>query len=155
MKASDPTLTLDIQITVGAQGISAVVLAPGNRPGIHWKIHAAKKQDEQPIDCWMNDYVARRQPTVDLRFDLEALPNFTSRTLLALSEIPFGETISYATLAKRLGVPSGPRAVGQACGRNPIPLLLPCHRVIASTGGLGGFGLGLDLKQRLLAFEGH
>ncbi len=153
MQTADHALALDVQITVGSNGVSAVILAPYSRSGIHWKICAERRQDEHQVDRWMKDYVAKRQPSVDLKFDLDAFPDFTRRTLWALAEIPFGETASYAEIAKRLGVPRGPRAVGQACGRNPIPLLLPCHRVVSSTGGLGGFGLGLDLKRRLLAFE--
>ena len=70
-----------------------------------------------------------------------------------LLKIPVGETISYATLAKRVGRPNGPRAVGQANGRNPVALVVPCHRVIAADGTLGGYGGGLELKRRLLEHE--
>jgi methylated-DNA-[protein]-cysteine S-methyltransferase len=71
-----------------------------------------------------------------------------------LSRIPYGETISYGELARRVGRPKGPRAVGQANGKNPIPIIVPCHRVLASN-GIGGYGGGLPMKRALLAVEGH
>ena len=71
----------------------------------------------------------------------------------ALAEIPYGETVSYGEQAKRLGRPSAARAVGAANGRNPVPILLPCHRVIGSNGSLTGFVGGLSAKAWLLALE--
>ena len=68
--------------------------------------------------------------------------------------IPRGETRSYAWIAKKIGKPRAARAVGAACGANPVPIIVPCHRVIASDGSLGGFGGGLPLKRRLLKLEG-
>ncbi|MFO1090719.1 MAG: methylated-DNA--[protein]-cysteine S-methyltransferase [Hyphomicrobiales bacterium] len=72
----------------------------------------------------------------------------------ALEAIPFGVTISYGELARRVGNPAASRAVGAANGANPLPIVVPCHRVIGSTGKLTGFGGGLDTKQWLLAHEG-
>ena len=72
----------------------------------------------------------------------------------ALLEIPHGGTVSYVEIARRVGHPAAARAVGQAVGSNPIPLLLPCHRVLASDGTLGGFGGGLPMKKKLLTLEG-
>jgi methylated-DNA-[protein]-cysteine S-methyltransferase len=68
--------------------------------------------------------------------------------------IPYGETRSYLWVAERIGKPEAARAVGQALGRNPLPIIVPCHRVITSGGGLGGFGGGLAMKKRLLKLEG-
>ena len=74
---------------------------------------------------------------------------------LAIAKIPYGETISYSTLAERVGFPRAVRAVASACGANPLPLVIPCHRIVAKDGTLGGFSLGgLDVKERLLALEG-
>src|SRR6185312_6524376 len=70
-----------------------------------------------------------------------------------LMKIPAGKTVSYAELARRVKKPKAARAIGNAMGANPVPILVPCHRVIASGGGLGGFGGGLDLKRKLLAAE--
>jgi methylated-DNA-[protein]-cysteine S-methyltransferase len=77
-----------------------------------------------------------------------------SRVWLALREIPCGETRSYGWLARRIGAGESPRAVGTAVGANPIPLWLPCHRVIGSDGSLAGFGGGLAMKRMLLELEG-
>jgi methylated-DNA-[protein]-cysteine S-methyltransferase len=72
----------------------------------------------------------------------------------SLSEIPYGVTISYGELAARVGKPKASRAVGQANGKNPLPIVIPCHRVISGDGSLGGFGGGSQTKITLLAIEG-
>lgn len=79
---------------------------------------------------------------------------FEHRVWEALRAIPAGQTRCYSDLAENLELPRGARAVGNACGRNPILLFIPCHRVIARDGSLGGFSAGLPLKQRLLELEG-
>lgn len=80
--------------------------------------------------------------------------SFQCSVWTALARIPYGDTVSYAELAAMVGRPGAFRAVGQANGANPVPIVLPCHRVIASGGGIGGYGGGLALKRRLLALEG-
>ena len=90
-------------------------------------------------------------------FDLPLAPRGTDfqRTVwMTLAGIGYGETISYAQLAQRVGKPTAMRAVGAANGRNPLPIVLPCHRVIAADGSLTGFGGGLPTKQFLLELEG-
>ncbi len=79
--------------------------------------------------------------------------DFEQRVWLALRSIPFGETRSYKWLAEKVGSPRGNRAVGRALSKNPIPIALPCHRIIESTGKLGGYTPGKDIKRRLLAME--
>jgi methylated-DNA-[protein]-cysteine S-methyltransferase len=86
--------------------------------------------------------------------DLSAAPTFHGKVLRALARIPYGQTVTYGELAARVGRPHGARAVGVAAATNPVPLVVPCHRVVASGGGLGGYGGGLDLKRRLLGLEG-
>jgi methylated-DNA-[protein]-cysteine S-methyltransferase len=78
---------------------------------------------------------------------------FNQRVWQELEKIPYGETISYGELARRLGKPKAARAVGTANGKNPIPIVIPCHRVVAAGGKLGGYGGGLPLKRRLLDLE--
>jgi len=79
--------------------------------------------------------------------------DFEKRVWLALKEIPFGETRTYKWLAEKLGKPNASRAVGQALSKNPLPIVLPCHRVIESDGSLGGYSGGVDIKRRLLDIE--
>jgi len=100
-----------------------------------------------------NEYFAGQRTTFDL--PLEAMGSvFEHRVWKALRSIPYGTTTSYGDLAKRLGDPSATRAVGSANGKNPIPIIIPCHRVVGANGDLTGFGGGLDRKRWLLEHEG-
>ena len=90
-------------------------------------------------------------------FDLPLAPRgteFQRAVWFALAEIPYGSVCSYKDIARRVGRPKGCQAVGQANSRNPLPFILPCHRVIAADGSLGGYSLGLGLKLWLLELEG-
>ena len=86
--------------------------------------------------------------------DLSSGTEFQRRVWNALRRIPSGQTKSYLQVAQSIGRPRAVRAVGQACGANPIPVVIPCHRVLAAGGKLGGFSSGLDWKRKLLAREG-
>lgn len=109
----------------------------------------------------LNDMEAARQIQAFLRgecrhFDLSLdiqVTVFQQRVLDILAGIPFGETRSYTQVTESLGDPKAIRAVAQACGANPVPIIVPCHRVIASDGTLGGFSMGLGRKQALLDLE--
>ena len=87
--------------------------------------------------------------------DLRSVTPFTSQVLRETQAIPFGELVSYGELAARAGSPNGSRAVGGALGRNPIPVIIPCHRVVGHGGHLGGYTGGLRKKRALLRLEGH
>jgi len=87
--------------------------------------------------------------------DLRAGTAFQQVVWRMLQTIPYGETRSYAWVARQIGKPKATRAVGAACGANPVPIVVPCHRVVGSDGSLGGFSGGLALKRRLLALEGQ
>jgi methylated-DNA-[protein]-cysteine S-methyltransferase len=101
----------------------------------------------------LKNYLAGRNHAFDLPLRLVA-PRFTASVLASVSDIPFGETMSYADIAGSVGNPRAARAVGQAVGANPIPIVIPCHRVLAAHGRLGGFGGGLSWKRFLLDLEG-
>ncbi|MBV8845225.1 MAG: methylated-DNA--[protein]-cysteine S-methyltransferase [Bryobacterales bacterium] len=91
-----------------------------------------------------------------MEFDLPLLPEgtqFQKSVWRKLQDIPYGQTISYGELARRVGSPKASRAVGAANGQNPIPIVIPCHRVIGANGKLTGFGGGLPTKEALLALE--
>lgn len=101
------------------------------------------------MSAWLDSYFAgdiRSLPPLS-----EARTPFQARMRRCLMQIPAGEVLSYGEAAKRLG--TAPRAMGQALGANPVPLLIPCHRVVAANGGLGGFSCDLQWKRRLLDFE--
>jgi methylated-DNA-[protein]-cysteine S-methyltransferase len=100
----------------------------------------------------LNQYFARERKEFELPLAPEGT-EFQRAVWQRLREIPYGETISYSELARRVGNPKASRAVGSANGANPIPIVIPCHRVIAADGGLGGFGGGLLVKQALLELE--
>lgn len=100
----------------------------------------------------LNEYFAGRRTGFDVRLAPEGSP-FQLRAWEELRQIPYGATISYGELARRVGNPAASRAVGLANGRNPISIIIPCHRVIGATGKLTGFGGGLENKRRLLALE--
>jgi methylated-DNA-[protein]-cysteine S-methyltransferase len=118
-----------------------------------------------PHPDWRHDRSALKAPTEQLKeyfagerhaFELELAPHgteFELRVWQALREIPYGATASYGEIAARIGSPTGARAVGLANGRNPIAVIVPCHRVIGADGSLTGFGGGLPCKRYLLDME--
>ena len=101
----------------------------------------------------LEDYFAGRRKEFDLPVAPD-LPRFTAKVLDAVTRIPFGAALSYGEVAAAVGSPKAARAVGQAVGSNPLPLLIPCHRVLAAEGRIGGFGCGLAWKRFLLDLEG-
>lgn len=119
----------------------------------------------QPKPDWIRDDDGLREAADQLRayfggerqsFDLPLAPRGTEFQLSvwnALQRIPYGQTTTYSTIAERIGRPAAIRAVGAANGANPIPIIIPCHRVIGANGSLTGFGGGLDVKRQLLALE--
>ena len=101
----------------------------------------------------LKEYFAGTRKQFDLPLAPQGTP-FQTEVWHTLATIPYGQTISYAQLAQRIGKPTAMRAVGAANGRNPLPIVLPCHRVIGADGSLTGFGGGLPTKQFLLELEG-
>ena len=111
--------------------------------------------DEEPLaDArrQLQEYFAGERRRFDLPVRLDGT-QFQVSVLEALQKIPYGETVSYSDIAKRIGRPKAVRAVGAANGRNPLPIVVPCHRVIGSGGDLTGFGGGIDTKKALLRLE--
>src|SRR5512143_1625159 len=129
-------------------------------------IHFQAAHRREPEAAWQRDpaafhdvaaqlaeYFRRARRTFELPLAPRGTP-FQLATWRALSTIPYGETISYEELARRVGRPAASRAVGAANGANPLPIVVPCHRVIGKNGSLTGFGGGLDAKRVLLELEG-
>ena len=134
--------------------------------GVRHILFAENRHDAKGREQWQRDPDAVAEPRRQLleylqgkrrRFDLILAPAGTDFQLdvwQMLAQIPFGATWSYKELAERLGKPTATRAVGAANGRNPLPIVLPCHRVIGNNGALTGFGGGLPTKVALLNLEG-
>jgi len=137
----------------------------GDGQGIHHILFESNRYDAKGRARWQHDPHALREARRQLlqylggerqRFELSLAPHGTAfqlRVWKALADIPFGQTWSYVELARHIGHPTASRAVGAANGRNPLPIVLPCHRVIGSSGALTGFGGGLPTKAALLQLE--
>jgi methylated-DNA-[protein]-cysteine S-methyltransferase len=107
-----------------------------------------------PVRRELDEYFSGHRHTFDLALDWALITPFARRVLRKTAAIPYGGHLSYAEVAAEAGSPRGARAAGNALGSNPIPIIIPCHRVLHSGGGLGGYGGGLDRKRYLLELEG-
>lgn len=145
-----PSPDTDLYISANDRGICEVAFAAtvpeptGNRADDDPLIREAARQLELYFDGRLHNF--------ELSLEMRGT-DFQVRVWGALRQIPYGETRSYAELAALVASPKGFRAVGAANGRNPIPIVVPCHRVIESNGGLGGFSCGIAYKKRLLDLE--
>jgi methylated-DNA-[protein]-cysteine S-methyltransferase len=115
-------------------------------------LRAPKRLDETKRQ--FDEYFDGSREDFDLRPDLTGVPEFQAGVLHGLARVPYGRVTTYGELARSIGKPRAARAVGGALNRNPIPIVLPCHRVIGSTGALVGYGGGLERKRTLLRLEG-
>lgn len=106
------------------------------------------------IRTLLDRYLQGREVDFDVEVDISRLGVFTQTVLNELRKIPRGEVKTYGWLAKKIGKPGAARAVGQALRRNPIPIIIPCHRIIRDDGTIGGFSMGVSIKERLLSLEG-
>ncbi len=102
----------------------------------------------------LDEYFAGTRDAFELDVDLRGAAPFAQHVLDELARVPYGQTTTYGTLAAKVGAPRAARAVGMVMNRNPIPIVLPCHRVVGSTGNLTGYAGGLHVKERLLRLEG-
>lgn len=135
-----PSLAVDEQLAVLAARVSPRLL------------EAPARLD--PVRRELAEYFEGRRRDFDLDLDWRLTSGFTRKVLRATARIPFGETRSYGQMATSAGSPRAFRAAGSALGSNPIPIVVPCHRVLRTGGALGGYAGGLDVKRRLLELEG-
>jgi methylated-DNA-[protein]-cysteine S-methyltransferase len=116
-------------------------------------LESPKRLDEERRE--LEDYFEGRRHDFDVPVDWSLTsPGFRSRALHAVARIPYGRTKTYAEIAREAGNERAFRAAGTACGHNPIPLIVPCHRVVQSGGGIGNYGGGPEMKRALLGLEG-
>ena len=125
-------------------------LTPGR--GIEASTPAARRHAER-ARAQLAEYLAGGRRRFSVPLDLEDLPAFQARVLAAALRIGFGRVVSYSALAAEVGAPRAPRAVGTALARNPVPILVPCHRVVRGDGTWGPYAFGGALKTTLLALE--
>lgn len=102
----------------------------------------------------LDEYFSGKRTRFEIDTDLTGVPSFQRGVLKALARVPYGRAVTYGDIAHEIGNPRAARAVGGALNRNPVPIVLPCHRVVGSTGKLVGYGGGLDRKRALLELEG-
>jgi AraC family transcriptional regulator of adaptative response/methylated-DNA-[protein]-cysteine methyltransferase len=147
-------------VAVTERGLCKIDLADDARDveeSLHDEFHAADiRRDDDALAPIVDDVVARidgRVPTGDLPLDVQGTA-FQRRVWEELRRIPAGETRTYGEVAEAIGAPRAHRAVGSACGANPVPIVVPCHRIVRSDGSLGGYGGGLPIKEWLLEHEG-
>ncbi len=157
----EPAVGWTIRAAVTAKGLCRLNMAGTDReflsalaasfPGVSWR-----RDDSHPViretARQLGEYFRGERARFDIPLDLRGTP-FQLKVWQALLRIPYGETQNYGELARALGAPKASRAVGGANGRNPVGIIVPCHRVIAASGGLCGFASGLDYKRKLLDIE--
>ena len=136
----------DIRATATDRGISAITFVDRARETAGTNLHLNKLRAE------LDRYFDGKLRVFTVSIDVKGTP-FRGCVWEELRRIPFGETISYVELARRTGNPKASRAVGGANGANPVCIVIPCHRVIAADGSLGGYSAGLGRKEKLLALE--
>ena len=138
----------DLLLVADEEGLVRIEFPPASPPD------DAPRDDRRlaPAIRELAEFFDGRRKTFDVKLALRGTP-FQLEVWRTLLRIPYGETRTYAEIAKSIGRPAATRAVGAANGANPIPIIVPCHRVIGSNGSLTGFGGGIDVKRWLLDFE--
>ena len=143
-----------VALTCSPRGLSAVFL------GTTAKVSDASTQTDPMLKeavLQLNEYLAHQRTDFDLPLDWTTIHGFQREVLELTYHIPFGAALTYGEIARRLGKPAASRAVGAALGRNPLPILIPCHRVVAANGALTGYSAadGIKTKAWLLTLEGQ
>lgn len=152
-----------VGIVASPAGLSHVYLMQGPSPGAGRRLerlHPGAVRDDAllpDLQRELGEYFAGRPVGFTAPVDLGSCTEFQRRVLRACARIEYGQTVTYGELARRVGCPAGARAVGGALARNPVPVVIPCHRVVAGDGTLGGFSAeqGVKLKRLLLDLEFH
>lgn len=139
-----------IGIETSAKGISKICLSP-KRITINEKLQIDKNLNN--LIKQLKDYFQGARVNFKFKYDIKNLSKFTQKVLTETKKIRYGSTATYKEIAKRIGCPKAFRAVGQALSSNPLPIIIPCHRVLRKDGSIGGFAAGLKWKKMLLKLE--
>lgn len=159
-----PPLSLPmLRLVANQNGLICLAWQPNWQQPSDWQVHWQSVSELSSQDVaqhillqtisQLNEYFAGQRQQFDVPLNLQVGTVFQQTVWQALCDIPYGQTISYARLAQLVGKPTAYRACANANGKNPISIIIPCHRVIASDGGIGGYTGGLDIKKKLLQIE--
>lgn len=153
--ASEIISGINFDIIVSDNGVREILINKRLKSDHHNNARQISSTNPKVINVFhqLNEYFNRRRKEFDLQLEILGT-DFQKNVWNELIKIPYGETISYGELAERMGDKNKMRAVAAANGANPIPIIIPCHRVIGSDGSLTGYGGGLDVKKKLLELEG-
>lgn len=151
-----------VGISETAKGIDAIVLPKRSKQAIEFGLRTMADAPFEPGEsarleaarCQLLDYLEGKRNGFDIPLDLSRGTAFQRRVWRTLQRVPFGKLRSYQWIASRVGGRRYARAVGNAVGANPLPIVVPCHRIVAQDASLGGFSCGLPMKRKLLTLEG-
>ena len=151
--------SIKLRLYFKQNSLEKITLEESNRDFVECLFYADKDLNDtslikciQPTLLWIKTYLSKNETKIPIPIPL-SLSDFSLLVLKTLQEVPFGKVITYQELACRIGHPKAARAVGSALNKNPLPFILPCHRVVSKKDALGGFAYSLELKKRLLNFE--
>ncbi|MBI2848518.1 MAG: methylated-DNA--[protein]-cysteine S-methyltransferase [Chloroflexi bacterium] len=147
-----------VRMEASTQGLRRIVLPSASSAQVTQLLQEEEPLPNDPlfpsVIAALRLYLSGKRIDFDFPLDLHQATPFQHRVWTAVRSIPYGEIRTYQWVGVNIGLPRGARAVGQALSHNPLPIIIPCHRVIASNGSLGGFTGGVDTKERLLSLEG-
>jgi methylated-DNA-[protein]-cysteine S-methyltransferase len=150
----------DLLLATTDRGVCRISFDPEPERELEWLARAyglRVLRASRPLDRprrELDEYFEGKRKEFGLPVDLEALPSFQQLVLAELQLVPYGATATYGGLAARVGRPRAARAVGGALNKNPVPIVVPCHRIVGASGSLVGYAGGLERKEKLLALEG-
>jgi methylated-DNA-[protein]-cysteine S-methyltransferase len=150
----------DLLVAATKRGVCRISFDPEPEHELEWLARAyglRVLRASRPLDRprrELDEYFDGKRKEFELPVDLAALPSFQQLVLTELQLVPYGATATYGRLAERIGRPRAARAVGGALNKNPVPIVVPCHRIVGASGSLVGYAGGLERKEKLLALEG-
>lgn len=152
--ANRPTISIEVQFSQeGAIERTSLSMSSDNDFRVVFKGFKGLDQQVNSLVDWLREYAEKKDPSQILPLSMANISSFHRQVYAKLAAVPFGTAVSYTDLAAMTNRPLAARAAGTACGKNRFPLFIPCHRVLAIRGKLGGFSCGLEIKQELLDFE--
>lgn len=145
----------NLGLVSSSKGLVRIMFSPSDHQNILKNLKWIESQTaNEAVIAQLQEYFQGKRKEFSLPLDLRGTP-FQIKVWRALQKVRYGETATYGEIARKIGKPNAFRAVGNACGANPIPIVIPCHRIIGKNGDLTGFAGGLEIKRQLLEFEAN